>query len=76
MERLKSFLELCSDLWCRYMHAGALWPMHGSYQCRECFRMRVVPWTDERPTAASVAAKQLVLIKSKRFVEDSHLSAA
>ena len=59
MERLKSFLELCSDLWCRYMHNGALWPMHGSYQCRECFRMRVVPWTDERTTATSVAAKQL-----------------
>ena len=64
VDRVKSFLARCSDLWCQYMHEGALWPMHGSYQCRECFRVRVVPWADDRAPVASVAAKQLVYLSA------------
>jgi hypothetical protein len=34
----------CEDLWCEFMHAGILWPIHGEYRCRECLRTRAVPW--------------------------------
>lgn len=32
------------DLWCRLMHTSPMWPIHGSYQCRECGRSYPVPW--------------------------------
>jgi hypothetical protein len=76
VDRLKSILARWSDLWCQFMHEGALWLIHGSYQCRQCFRVRVVPWADGRTTVASVAAKQPVSIETKRFVIDTHRTAA
>jgi len=76
VDKLKSFLARWSDLWCEFMHQGAMWPSHGQYQCRECFRVRVVPWTEERSTVASGGSRQPVSIETKRFVRDRHLSAA
>ncbi len=76
MSKFKMMWARLSDLWCEYMHDGALWPIHGAYQCRECFRVRVVPWNDDRTTVPSGILKQPVSIKTKRFVRDRHLSAA
>lgn len=33
------------DLWCIQVHDAPMWPIHGQYQCRTCFRRRPVPWT-------------------------------
>ena len=35
-------------LWCSVMHGAPMWPMHGTYQCRECGRCYPVPWAGER----------------------------
>jgi hypothetical protein len=37
--------------WCRNMHSGAMWPMHGRYICRQCLRQHPVAWEDARATA-------------------------
>ena len=33
-----------TEIWCRAMHERAMWPMHGKYTCRECFREYPVEW--------------------------------
>ena len=30
--------------WCKTMHRSPLWPSHGHYRCRTCFREYPVPW--------------------------------
>jgi hypothetical protein len=40
--------EQMGAFWCRLMHAGATWPIHGSYQCRICGRSYPVPWAAAR----------------------------
>lgn len=30
--------------WCRNMHRGAMWPMHGRYICPQCLRQHPVAW--------------------------------
>ena len=41
---MKSFLEQASEVWCRWMHGPAMWPVHGKYQCSQCLRSYSVPW--------------------------------
>jgi hypothetical protein len=36
--------ERFSELWCRTMHAKAMWPMHGKYTCPDCLREYPVLW--------------------------------
>ncbi|HTS62362.1 MAG TPA: hypothetical protein VMH28_10065 [Candidatus Acidoferrales bacterium] len=43
-------IERILAAWCRNMHDGAMWPMHGKYICRKCLREHVVEW--ERHAAA------------------------
>lgn len=44
---MKNYLERYNDLWCKFMHNGELWPIHGVYKCRECLRERPVPWAHD-----------------------------
>jgi len=33
-----------ADLWCRNMHSEAMWPIHGKYVCKRCFREYPIDW--------------------------------
>ena len=33
-------------VWCRVMHSGTTWPIHGHYQCTTCGRSYQVPWSN------------------------------
>jgi hypothetical protein len=39
-------LERFLAAWCRHMHNGAMWPMHGRYLCRQCLREHPIAWED------------------------------
>jgi hypothetical protein len=30
--------------WCKTMHPSPMWPSHGQYRCRTCFREYPVQW--------------------------------
>ena len=30
--------------WCKKMHTGAMWPIHGKYICSQCLREHLVTW--------------------------------
>ncbi len=47
-----------AEFWCRMMHPAPLWPSHGHYRCRTCWRKYPVPW--QRDLAASPAPNQSV----------------
>jgi len=42
---MSTFWARFSDFWCRFAHEGMLWPIHGVYRCRQCLRVRTVPWS-------------------------------
>ena len=44
---MKNFWMQYNDLWCEFMHMGAMWPIHGSYSCRKSLRVRTVPWAKQ-----------------------------
>jgi hypothetical protein len=52
--------------WCRLMHARAMWPIHGAYQCRVCGRSYPVPWA-----AASIVPPAPIGIRQVEAVVDS-----
>jgi len=37
-------LNWISELWCKKMHSGAMWPIHGKYICPQCLREYPVGW--------------------------------
>jgi hypothetical protein len=37
-------IEKFLAVWCRHMHRGAMWPMHGKYTCSQCLRQHPVGW--------------------------------
>jgi hypothetical protein len=37
-------LNWISELWCKRMHSGAMWPIHGKYICPDCLREYPVVW--------------------------------
>jgi len=37
-------LNWISELWCKKMHSGAMWPIHGKYICPKCLRAYPVVW--------------------------------
>jgi hypothetical protein len=36
--------DLLGIFWCKHFHASVMWPIHGRYKCRVCFRLYSVPW--------------------------------
>ncbi len=36
-----------AQVWCKRMHSGAMWPIHGKYICPQCLQEFPVAW--ERP---------------------------
>jgi hypothetical protein len=33
-----------SEIWCKKLHHGAMWPIHGRYVCPDCLREYPVIW--------------------------------
>jgi hypothetical protein len=46
-----------SELWCGLMHAAAMWPIHGHYECRTCGRRYPVDW--ERNSRLTTAERSV-----------------
>ena len=59
---MKNILNRCGELWCEYMHNGAMWPIHGAYRCRQCLRTRQVPWNE---STYATARRPAVAINKK-----------
>jgi hypothetical protein len=48
---IDAFRHHVANSWCRMMHPAPMWPSHGSYRCRTCWREYPVPWEfDSRKT--------------------------
>jgi len=50
MERinLSERMNRIGDLWCEFMHAAPMWPIHGHYECAVCGRRIPVSWAGTR----------------------------
>ena len=48
-------LDRISEVWCKTMHRGVMWPINGKYTCAECLREYAVEWgfPEEFPPALS-----------------------
>ena len=44
------------ELWCKFMHDAAMWPMHGRYECRICGREYAVAWENPQRSPAPAPA--------------------
>ena len=51
-------MDRLGDLWCTFMHASPMWPIHGQYECGTCGRRHPVPW-EEQSNGASNAGHQI-----------------
>ena len=40
-------MDRLGDLWCTFMHASPMWPIHGKYECGICGRVHPVPWEEQ-----------------------------
>jgi hypothetical protein len=48
------WIEALRCLWCKWMHDTAMWPIHGWYRCRTCYRRHPVPWEPGNHSPADV----------------------
>lgn len=44
---MKSLWTRYNNLWCELMHMDTMWPIRGAYRCRQCLRIRTVPWANQ-----------------------------
>jgi len=42
--RYNVMIDWIRSVWCRSMHRGAMWPMHGKYICPRCLCEYPVVW--------------------------------
>jgi len=69
-----------AQVWCKRMHRGAMWPIHGKYVCPRCLREYPVAWDGDRleasaaPMAQSMAGltAQVALASSSPLVGTVH----
>lgn len=40
----KRMMNRIAAAWCKKMHTGAMWPIHGKYICSQCLREHLVTW--------------------------------
>lgn len=54
-------IDRFGELWCKTLHRDAMWPIHGKYVCKKCFREHAVPWAspemDATPYQTSASAE-------------------
>jgi hypothetical protein len=53
-------LDRISEAWCKTMHPEPMWPAHGFYQCRVCFRKFPVAW-ETKPHNGQAQARPAAL---------------
>src|SRR3954468_1035613 len=41
---MRSLVRHIGSTWCKLMHSNPMWPINGKYQCRKCYRYRVITW--------------------------------
>jgi hypothetical protein len=59
---MNNLLDRISEAWCKTMHPEPMWPAHGSYQCRVCFRKFPVAWEkphNDQPSARTGLSQAL-----------------
>ena len=56
---LNTIWATIAELWCKLMHPAPMWPVHGHYRCRSCWREYLVCWEPRLFVAAPVAADPL-----------------
>ncbi len=69
------------QVWCKRMHRGAMWPIHGKYVCPRCLREYPVAWEGDRleGSAAQIAqpvtglAARVALASSNPLVGTVHV---
>jgi hypothetical protein len=54
-----------SEVWCKSMHAKAMWPIHGKYICPDCFRQFPVAWEEVPPRSEVASTPDEALVWSK-----------
>ena len=59
-----------ADLWCRNMHAKAMWPIHGRYICPQCLREHALAW--EGPARAAEYADPALRPAAIRISEQAY----
>jgi hypothetical protein len=51
MRTMKALWSQLGSVWCSMSHPAPMWPIHGRYQCRTCFRVYPVQWERYEPPA-------------------------
>jgi len=50
-------MDWFGQVWCKMMHRGAMWPIHGRYVCPQCLREHPVAWNEDAPAASSLRVR-------------------
>lgn len=74
MNFFQSVSSALGELWCRAMHADAMWPVKGEYRCRTCLRTYKVAW-EHGIQAQPVESGKTVNIASAAAKRISHAGA-
>jgi hypothetical protein len=53
------------QVWCKRMHRGAMWPIHGRYVCPQCLREFPVAWNGEQPGESTLRLGEASTIRSR-----------
>ena len=53
-------IDKLGSLWCRSLHNGVMWPIHGHYTCRVCHRQYQAPWDSRQPANTVELAPKLI----------------
>ena len=63
---MKQIVDRIGEAWCKNMHQGVMWPIHGQYQCRKCFREYPVAFetSADRPRAHRHEGLRVVTAKA------------
>jgi len=57
------------QIWCKMMHRGAMWPIHGRYVCPQCLREHRVAWDGESTGEAQRGALSTPLVATVHAVD-------
>jgi hypothetical protein len=60
-QSMKSAWESVRRQWCKAVHPAPMWPVHGFYRCRACWRLHPVPWESVAPVQAPIRLSREVL---------------
>jgi len=59
-------LNWIASLWCRKVHSGAMWPIHGRYICPQCLREYPVEWSADEIAGRIPASETRLALEARR----------